>query len=467
MRSTSRNGAAAIAEAGAPRGSWITATLLPAALLASPLLGAAAAVDSRLTLVALAGGAYLLVASTNLMLALAIFTIPLFLEPGVITSEVALKLAGALLFAAFVVRCRPPFAGVERGTRSVVTGAGLLFVCVAGASAAWADNSTAAREQAFRLLQAYLLFVLVVAICTTYRRLRTLLRAYVAGAMVSIAVGLTGTRLLHVNPYAGTGRFVGGIADPNELAAFLLPAGALAVALAITARTGTARVAAAGSVAAITAAFIATESRGGLVGLAVAALTALLVARESRLRIALCIGVVLLSVSGFYAYIAGAGARDRIESTLHGDSSGRTDLWRLAVHLAEDHPIAGIGSGNFVIADQAYTARDIDLPRIDLVSYTPQIAHNTYLEVFAELGVVGLLVFVVVLVGTFANAFGVLRALERAGPRDQVVVMRALIAGCAGAFTAFLFLSGEYEKHLWLLLGMLCAATPGTARRAD
>ena len=51
----------------------------------------------------------------------------------------------------------------------------------------------------------------------------------------------------------------------------------------------------------------------------------------------------------------------------------------------------------------------------------------------------------------------------RAVSTDADLVARGLVAGTIGLLVAYIFLSGEYEKQLWLLLGLL-ATIPTVAR---
>jgi O-antigen ligase len=83
--------------------------------------------------------------------------------------------------------------------------------------------------------------------------------------------------------------------------------------------------------------------------------------------------------------------------------------------------------------------------------------HNTYLEIAAELGTVGILL----LLGLFGVVFGATRrGVQRAAQQGQQafeLMGRGLFVGAAGMLTAFFFLSAEYEKELWLTLGLLLA----------
>jgi O-antigen ligase len=94
---------------------------------------------------------------------------------------------------------------------------------------------------------------------------------------------------------------------------------------------------------------------------------------------------------------------------------------------------------------------------------TPKVAHNTYLEVFAELGIVGIVAFVGIVGGALWKAPDAIRTFMRSGDFSNEALARGLLVGLAGMLAAYLFVSGQYEKQLWLLVG-LTAALPSVAR---
>jgi O-antigen ligase len=126
--------------------------------------------------------------------------------------------------------------------------------------------------------------------------------------------------------------------------------------------------------------------------------------------------------------------------------------------------VLGVGAGNFPIVAPQYAAEPINLPFARLVVDTPKVAHNTYLGVFADLGIVGLLAFVVIVLSALGLARRATKYFARSGEVELELLCRAVLVGLAGMLAAFVFLSGEYEKQLWLVIG-LAVALYGLARR--
>jgi hypothetical protein len=75
----------------------------------------------------------------------------------------------------------------------------------------------------------------------------------------------------------------------------------------------------------------------------------------------------------------------------------------------------------------------------------------------ADLGIIGLGLFLAILALPIRLAGRALRGLELENHELEFHV-RGLLAGTIGMLTAYAFLSAEFEKPLWLFLGLLAAA---------
>lgn len=200
----------------------------------------------------------------------------------------------------------------------------------------------------------------------------------------------------------------------------------------VTARLHDARVAVAGTAAAL---FVA--------GLALAVADSRLAVPRRVARVA-GIAVVVLAVAGL---VAGAGVFvrrygnpvhaasvawrhfKRIPTTtntstsshlLSGIGSQRYDLWRVAVHEFVDSPIRGVGVDNYAA----------DYLRLRRISEEPLYPHSLELRLLAQTGLVGTLLF--------AGFLGAALAAGAAGYRRTGPDTRALAAACLGGFVYWL-----------------------------
>jgi O-antigen ligase len=165
----------------------------------------------------------------------------------------------------------------------------------------------------------------------------------------------------------------------------------------------------------------------------------------------------------YFASFAGLDARDRVTTVQGG--TGRSDLWKIGWRMFEDEPIRGIGSGNFPISSIHYLVQPGVIERDDFIISTPKVAHNTYLQILAELGLIGLALFFTIIGFSVRCALRAARWFGRNGDTQMELVARGTIVALVGILTADFFISEMYGKQLWLMLG-LGPALYGVARRS-
>jgi len=178
-----------------------------------------------------------------------------------------------------------------------------------------------------------------------------------------------------------------------------------------------------------------------------------------RLRARATLAVLIVAVAGFaYFATASPSARERVTDYSAADSTGRADLWDVAWRMTSDHPLQGVGLDNFITVAPDYLQRNLDIRRSDLfLRPQPTEVHNTYLNVLAELGFPGLLIFTALLAGAFGIAVRATRTLARVGDVEGELLARGFVIGASGMLTAYVFFSAQFEKQLWLILGGLIA----------
>jgi len=224
-----------------------------------------------------------------------------------------------------------------------------------------------------------------------------------------------------------------------------------------------------GAAALIAISVLETGSRGGLVALAVTFVAGLALGGRLRARVLASLLAFAALGAAYFAFAASPQVAGRVTHFTSGGGSGRTDLWAIARQVAHDHPVLGVGIGNFEQVERSYASRTTNLPAIDLVLDETHVVHNTYLELLAELGPVGLGCFLLLVGASFALGWRAIRVFARTGQTDLELIGRGVLVGICGMLAASVFLSAEYEKQLWLLLGFsaaLAALADASARRA-
>ena len=189
-------------------------------------------------------------------------------------------------------------------------------------------------------------------------------------------------------------------------------------------------------------AIMLTGSRGGALAVATSFLYVIWHSRH-RVRNFALVGVVTVPL---LIFVPVSPLYRLLHPTAHGINSEQTrlDAWVAGLKMFESHPIFGVGLGNFKVLMPEYAA-----PGVDFES----MAHNTYIEYLAELGPLGLMLFVAITFSAFFSLRKVRRRARDNGPPSELYLAAlSLEAGLLGYLVGALFLSAEYEKLLWVVI---------------
>ena len=426
------------------------------------LVGGVAVVAPAAALALVIGVGFLLATFRSLPAGLALFTLLIALDdiPALQSGVTFVKLAAGALVAAWFVQVvlRRDDAQSLLSERPFVSATAAGLVVWALASSLWAADQGVAISSALRLSQGVVLLFVVYAALREPKHFRWLLGAYVGGTLIAAVYGI-------VTSGGGDSDRLGGTnTNPNELAAAILPAIMVCAFALLGERRPVARWAISVGGSMLFLALLMTGSRGGLVGLAVGLAVAVVVAGPGRLKIVAATLVIVGIGVVYYVTYAPQDYVDRLAEVRSDGGTGRSDLWEVALVIADDKPVTGVGAGNFPVAEARYAAAEVDIERIDLVLDKTKVVHNMYLSLLSELGVVGLTLFLGLVLGALASIVQALRRLRGSDWPFQLLV-RGFLVGVVAIMAAYTFATAEYEKQLWLLLGA-ALALPALAARA-
>jgi O-antigen ligase len=264
---------------------------------------------------------------------------------------------------------------------------------------------------------------------------------------------------------ASTVRFQGPLSDPNFWARVLVALLPFAVA-AIATHRSLGRLIFAGAASSMVLGIFLTQSRAGFVaaGLVVIAVLAIAGGRARRLlAIApVVVGVLLINPA--------TGPRLATLIDLTKQSEDVTDLsiaYREAaqqggLEMFRDHPLTGVGVGNFDTALLPYLRNGVtDLP--PNARYAEIAPHNTYLEMAAESGIAGLIGYVVLFAGALALATIAAVRARRMPPEHRDALRwrwftAALVASLGGWALMSVSLHIAQTRTLFALFGLSAAA---------
>jgi O-antigen ligase len=278
----------------------------------------------------------------------------------------------------------------------------------------------------------------------------------VAGAM---AIGGGTAQTLSAGGNLATNRAQGGFSQPNVLGFFLVMA--VPAALVRSAR-GRPLVRIAFLVVAAVAfwALLLTLSRTSLVGAAIGMLVLLSWPPFRRVATVGLAVLAIFSVVNLHAIesshevsVVSARLATLGTSRTVGDDP-RSRIWSATLQMIADHPVLGVGEGNFPQASLAYPVGGLELGAFDH-------AHDVPLTIAAEVGIPGILALGWLVV-TLARLVG--RALRRRGDPQ----LDLLAVGAAAALTGMIVPSlGDYPprtNEVMAALVVLIAVLAGADR---
>lgn len=313
-----------------------------------------------------------------------------------------------------------------------------------------------------RAVWAILAAASLLATATIFQNLtRTFWRPYGGFSLVDSSYYLT-----------GSARAAGPIGDPNYYGQILLVALALALPACWRERSPRLRLAAAAATALIAVAITFTYSRG--TGVAFVVLLVIMtflryLTGRQLLGIAIGAAVILMAFPGYRGRVAtvvhlgGATAATGSQTAADQSTRGRATEMLVAALVFADHPVVGVGPHVSPAYYQHYAA-EIGIEVHDTVRYgklrgeqEQRESHDIFLSVAADLGIIGLLVFVSIILSTLWTLAQARRRWLQTQPELASLATGFLLAVVA-YMTAGLFLTLAYERYFWLLIALAGAA---------
>ena len=192
-----------------------------------------------------------------------------------------------------------------------------------------------------------------------------------------------------------------------------------------------------GSLVIISAGTASVGSRGGLLAL-MAFVGFIIYHSRNRVRNFIVLSFVLITPMLFIP-------RNPITRFIHPDyadvkaSDVRVETWKAGLRMIKAHPIAGIGLGEFKPQISKYT----DDPKLN------KLAHNTYLEIASELGLLCFSIYIWLLYETYQTFTWLRRAAREFDSKLFYNMALGMQGGLVGFFVSSFFLSAEYVKFFW------------------
>ena len=249
------------------------------------------------------------------------------------------------------------------------------------------------------------------------------------------------------NTVGGRAVWTGQFENPNDLACLCLLAFGIALAIIFSeTRWNLVRLGATSGALMLLVVILRTQSRGAFLGIMVATVPAFIPMLLKQLRLAIGVGIVVAVVIGFTIppktwdrltgmAKTGASESDNQSAKEAADSTAqRIEILKVGWQIFVDHPIFGMGMGAYPLACNMYSPT---LGKRD--------THNTYLNLAAEVGLPGLLIWCSLIGSVLLHAYRTRKKAKESPLKVQnywlgQTIIGYLVAGIFGSFGGLNFL---------------------------
>jgi O-antigen ligase len=282
-----------------------------------------------------------------------------------------------------------------------------------------------------------IMYLLIANGVTTEKKLKFTIH-FLAALTVALAVQgivqyFTGRGFGGVEMYDGQRiQAVGIFEDPNDLAMAMVMVLPVFFFVATQSTSAIARVVAVAGILILVFALFLTDSRGGLLSFGVVSL--MLFARKYGWLPGIVVGVFMTAAMFVLS------ERMATISTEEGSAHGRIEAWAAGLDMFESRPLFGIGEGNFT-------------------EYHFRTAHNSFVLCAAELGLLGLVPWVMILYVSIKNVVFIGRELRERGQTALAMYVDTVRYALIAYISAGVFLSRTYSELLFIMVGLTAAIT--------
>ena len=183
-----------------------------------------------------------------------------------------------------------------------------------------------------------------------------------------------------------------------------------------------------------------TGSRGGLIGLGIVSAFISIRSKMKLLRVAIPILLIIAVLTQSGPILQERVMRVANLGEQEGSAQARLTSWETGFKMITDHPITGVGIGNYL---KAYP---------DYADTTPYVAHNTIIQFSAENGILAALMYLLLCFGIVMKYVKSMRISMTSADPMFLALGNAITGGVIGFFICALFLNlATYELFYYML----------------
>jgi len=309
----------------------------------------------------------------------------------------------------------------------------ILFAMWAAVSYLWSVDPEETLVAASSYRQLLVMVWLIWELSYRAREQTRLMQAYILGTFVS---GIDTVYLFLSHHEAAYQRYTGSGLNPNDLALIMALSIPTSYYLLVQSKGWIVWVYRLQLLLAGTAILLSAARGGFLAGVVAFSIVPLTYVRLSRRRRIATLLTTALVICGGLAFLP-SSSWERLSTIPNelrqGTLTGRTVIWTAGWELFRMHPFLGVGAAGF---------RD----SVSRALSEPIVAHNTFLSVLVEQGVIGFTLFCALL-GVLGLSVSAMPSLPR---RFWIVILGVWVVGVSS-------LTWELRKPTWFFFGLLMA----------
>lgn len=178
-------------------------------------------------------------------------------------------------------------------------------------------------------------------------------------------------------------RIASTLENPNSLAGFMILCIFPVIMLLLKTRQKSKKVMYAACLGLFICNLILSFSKNGWIALAIGAFVLILTVNWKYIY-----GFIIFAIMSLFIPVV----TKRLSDFMNPDQyASRIKHWKVAILMIKDHPIFGVGNGNYVSYYDSYIAK---YPELDYAYKKRFPVHNSYLKVESELGILGIISFI-------------------------------------------------------------------------
>ena len=390
---------------------------------------------------------YLIYKNQLLGISLVLATSPvIMILPSVPYISSLVPLIGMITFGIYLMKAKI-YVNFSETRNQLFFGLMLVFILLSiPGSIIYGSND---RFWVLTYVQLAVMVFMIMGLMKTEAAMKLFMRIIFLAIQVSVIFSIYS--YYQASQYLSYARAVGFAGDSNEFAVYTVTGLCIGYYLLRSAQKMIGKLTLSISTVVSVFSLILSGSRGGIIALSVVVLFIGAIDGKESIK-PLIIGLCLIIILGVMAFpILPDYQISRIldipQSIFYGEKtvSLRYELWKTSFRVWKDYPLFGVGSGGVT----TYKVEHMLYKNID----TNYVTHNTYINILAEMGLIGFLLFVGII---SISIMGYYRSMLKFRRKDQglyrIAVLFSAILVCW--LTACMSLNLQHNRYLWMAIAM-------------